>query len=133
LVSWLMPRGADRRLIACASYAVQIAGSLLFMLAGRNVPLLLLAAVLFGSGIGNATSLPPLIAQVEFAKEEVQRVISLIVALSQGVYAFAPAIFGAILASGPSGESNDTLFFAAAAGVQALAVACFAAGRRGSG
>jgi MFS family permease len=133
LVGWLMPRGADRRLIACASYAVQIAGSLLFMLAGRHVPLLLLAAVLFGSGIGNATSLPPLIAQVEFAKEEVQRVISLIVALSQGVYAFAPAIFGAILAPGSSGEANDTLFFVAAAGVQALAIACFAAGRRGSG
>jgi MFS family permease len=132
LVGWLMPRGADRRLIACASYAVQIAGSLLFLLAGRNVPLLLLAVVLFGSGIGNATSLPPLIAQVEFAKEEVQRVISLIVAVAQGTYAFAPAIFGAILAAGSQGGSSVTRFFAAAAGVQALAIACFWAGRFGA-
>ena len=28
LVGWLMPPGADRRLVACTSYAVQIAGSL---------------------------------------------------------------------------------------------------------
>ena len=27
LVGWLMPAGGDRRLIACASYVVQIAGS----------------------------------------------------------------------------------------------------------
>ena len=27
LVGWLMPAGADRRLVACASYVVQIAGS----------------------------------------------------------------------------------------------------------
>jgi hypothetical protein len=138
LVGWLMPRGADRRLIACASYAVQIAGSLLFMLAGRSVPLLLIAIALFGSGIGNATSLPPLIAQVEFVKDEVQRVISLIVAVAQGTYAFAPAVFGAILAFGPHGASagtaGATLFFAVAALVQGSAIVCFAAGRRrGSG
>jgi hypothetical protein len=129
LVGWLMPGGADRRLIACASYAVQGAGSLLFMLAGGNTPLLLIAIVLFGSGIGNATSLPPLIAQVEFVKDEVQRVISLIVALAQGPYAFAPAIFGAILASGFPGGAGDTVFFAVAAAVQVLAIACFWAGR----
>ncbi|MFA1637595.1 hypothetical protein ACDY95_29385, partial [Achromobacter ruhlandii] len=42
-------------------------------------------------GIGNATSLPPLIAQAEFAREDAARVVPLIVALSQGAYAFAPA------------------------------------------
>jgi len=131
IVGWLMPMGADRRLIACAAYAVQIAGSLLFMLGGTSVPLILLAVVLFGSGIGNATSLPPLIAQVEFVKEEVQRAISLIVAVAQGTYAFAPAFFGAILAFG-SGGPNATLFFAIAAAVQALAILCFWAGRRRS-
>lgn len=129
VVGWLMPMGADRRLIACAAYAVQIAGSLLFMVAGGNVPLILLAVVLFGSGIGNATSLPPLIAQVEFVKEEVQRAISLIVAVAQGTYAFAPAFFGAILVIGSDGP-NATLFFAIAAAVQGLAILCFLAGRR---
>ena len=37
-----------------------------------------------GSAFGNATSLPPLIAQVEFVKEDVQRVVALIVGIAQG-------------------------------------------------
>ena len=53
LVGWLMPADADRQLVACASYMVQIAGSVVFILAaGASVPLLLLGGVLFGSGIG---------------------------------------------------------------------------------
>jgi hypothetical protein len=58
--------------VACASYAVQIAGSIAFIAAtGTSALLLLLGAVLFGAGIGNATSLPPLIAQVEFPENRV--------------------------------------------------------------
>jgi MFS family permease len=135
VVGWVMPGGADRRLIACAGYAVQIIGSLLFILAGgTSVPVLLLGVVLFGSGIGNATSLPPLIAQVEFVKDEVQRVISLIVAVAQATYAFAPAFFGALLVWGSPAMPNATLFFAVVAVVQGLAIVCFWAGRsRASG
>lgn len=33
VVGWMMPVSADRRLVACASYGVQVAGSLLFLLA----------------------------------------------------------------------------------------------------
>jgi MFS family permease len=133
LVGWLMPAGADRRLVAAASYGVQIAGSLLFILAaGRSVPLLLLGIMLFGAGIGNATSLPPLIAQSEFAREDVARVIALIVASAQAAYAFAPAIFGALrtlpLARAAAGEAP--IFFVAAALIQAVAIACLLAGRR---
>jgi len=84
------------------------------------------AVLLFGAGIGNTTSLPPLIAQVEFAKEDVQRVVPLIVAIGQGTYAFAPAAFGALRALSPA---EATLVFAAAAIVQALAIAAFLAGR----
>jgi MFS family permease len=127
LVGWLMPIGADRRVVACVSYAVQIVGSLLFILAdGSSVTLLILGVVLFGSGIGNATSLPPLIAQVEFVRPEVQRVVALIVAGGQGTYAFAPAFFGAVLSLG----IGSTWFFALAALVQALAIATFWLGRR---
>ncbi len=95
VVGWSMPAGADRRLIACLSYAVQIAGATAFLLSsGDDVSLLILGVILFGAGIGNATSLPPLIAQVEFVKEDVSRVVPLIVAIGQGTYAFAPAVFG---------------------------------------
>jgi Major Facilitator Superfamily len=132
LVGWLMPVGADRRLIACVSYAVQIVGSIAFIAAaGANVPLLLLGVLLFGIGIGNATSLPPLIAQVEFVAGDVSRVVPLIVAIAQGTYAFAPAAFGLIRELGPAdAESGAAMpFFAAAALVQILAIGVFLAGR----
>jgi len=128
LVGWLMPPGSDRRLIACTSHVVQIAGSVaLILAAGSDVVLLVAGVLLFGFGIGNTTSLPPLIAQVEFAKVDVQRVVPLIVAIGQGTYAFAPAAFGALRALSPA---EATLVFAAAAVVQALAIAAFLAGRR---
>jgi hypothetical protein len=54
------------------------------------------------------------------------------VALSQASYAFAPAVFGAIrvLAPAANGAPEPALrFFAAAALIQAAALACFLAGR----
>jgi hypothetical protein len=58
-------------------------------------------------------------AQVEFVKDDVQRVVPLIVAIGQATYAFAPAAFGLIreFASpwGPtSAEAASWLFIAAA-------------------
>ncbi|WP_445487530.1 MFS transporter [Rhodopseudomonas sp. RCAM05734] len=132
LVGWLMPAGCDRRLVACASYGVQIAGSLAFLLAGGDsVPLLLLGIVLFGAGIGNATSLPPLIAQVEFVREDVPRVVPLIVAIGQATYAFAPAVFGLIRewAPGAGAAGAAPWLFVTAAIIQALAIAALLAGR----
>jgi Major Facilitator Superfamily len=129
-VGWLMPAGADRRLVACASYGVQAAGSLALILAGgASVPLLLAGVALFGIGIGNATSLPPLIAQTEFAKDDVPRVVALIVGLSQAGYAFAPAAFGLIRDLAPAG-SGPTAVFAAAALLQGAAIGAFLIGRR---
>jgi hypothetical protein len=128
LVGWLMPASSDRRLIACASLVAQIAGSIILMLAGGSEVVLLIAGVLlFGAGIGNTTSLPPLIAQVEFTRADVQRVVPLIVAIGQGTYAFAPAAFGALRALSPAAA---TWVFAAAAIVQFLAIAAFLVGRR---
>ncbi len=128
LLGWLMPPGGDRRLIASASHVVQIAGALALIFAGDHFVALLVAGVLlFGAGIGNTTSLPPLIAQAEFDKADVARVVPLIVALSQGLYAFAPAVFGAIRAL--PGHSS-TLVFVTAAILQVLAIAAFFAGRQ---
>jgi len=133
LVGWLMPPDADRRLVACISYAVQIAGSMaLLAAAGTHLPLLLLGVILFGSGIGNATSMPPLIAQTEFVREDVPRVVALIVGIAQGTFAFAPVVFGLIRELAPqttaSGEAPAVCI--AAALLQALAIAAFLAGRR---
>ena len=136
LVGWLMPVGADRRLFGCGSYLVQILGSLAFLFAaGENVPLLLLGVILFGAGIGNATSLPPLIAQVEFVKEDLVRVVPLIVAIGQATYAFAPAAFGLIRDFAPRWGSTSAgaapWLFVAAAMIQTLAaIALLAGGQR---
>src|SRR5205085_7727878 len=111
IVGWLVPAGADRRLVACISYAVQITGTLaLLIAAGTNIPVLLLVVLLFGVGIGNVTSMPPLIAQVEFVKDDVPRVVALVVAIGQATYSFAPAVFGLVREL-----SKGTYVFAAAA------------------
>lgn len=102
LLGLAMPIGADRRLVASTGYFAQVAGSLMFYLAaGQSVSLLIAGVILFGLGFGNASSLPPLIAQVEFTEEDVTRAVALVVGMSQGIYAFAPATFGVIRTFGP--------------------------------
>jgi MFS family permease len=96
-LGWLLPQGADRRRAVAANYALQICGTLLLLAAGgTSLPLLLLGVVLFGVGLGNSVSLPPLIAQQDFSPAETARVVALVTACSQASYAFAPAAFGAL-------------------------------------
>ena len=128
LVGWLMPQGSNRRLVACLSHLVQIAGVLApLFAAGADTVLLVAGVLLFGAGIGNTTSLPPLIAQVEFSKADAQRVVPLIVAIGQGTYAFAPAAFGWLRTLSPA---EGLPVFAAAALIQAAAIALFLVGRK---
>ena len=132
-IGWVMPADIDRRLVACASYAVQITGcAALAGAGGTSVPLLLVGVVLFGLGFGNGTWLPPLIAQIEFSGKDVPRVVALTVAISQGTYAFAPAVFGMVReltgAGVDSGAAPGLFVFAGI--VQGLAICAFLAGRR---
>jgi MFS family permease len=123
-IGWLMPVSADRRLIASASYGVQIIGTLMLLTTGgENAAAMVLGVLLFGLGIGNATSLPPLIAQAEFNKADVSRVVPLIVALSQATYALAPALFGM------ARTIFDPAVFILAMAIQFLAVIAFLTGR----
>ena len=131
IVGWVMPASADRRLVACASYGVQAVGSLLFILAaGSGGPWLFLGIALFGLGIGNATSLPPLIAQQEFSSAETARVVPLIVAIGQAGYAFAPAAFGLLRVHDGVDANGSALLFLCAAVIQLTAIGCIFAGRR---
>ena len=125
---WLMPSGADRRLWAAMSYTIQILGIGTLFLSGLQSPLIIIAGVLlFGFGIGNATSFPPLIAQVEFTKEEAARVVPLIVAMAQATYAFAPAAFGLIREALPMAIWPILLV---AALIKTLAIVIFLSARR---
>jgi hypothetical protein len=98
------------------------------------VPLLLAGVLLFGIGIGNTTSLPPLIAQAEFDPASVSRVVALIVAISQATYAFAPAAFGILrkmsdwTVDAPTGYGP--YLFIGAAILQLAAIGVLFSGRR---
>lgn len=115
----------DRRLAAAANFAVQIAGVLLLILSSGAVGLTL-GCVLFGLGIGNLTSLPPLIVQNEFEREDVATAVALIVAINQGVFAFAPAIIGAMREM----TTDYRQPFMLVAVIQLLAAAIILLGRR---
>lgn len=132
LFGWLMPPGADRRVVAALSYGVQIIGCLCLVsgLSG-NTSLAIAGVLLFGFGIGNATSLPPLIVQAEFPEIQVQKVVSLIVSTSQATFAFSPAIFGLLRDTGKSlNVAEGPALAIVTAFVFAIAVGCFLLGRR---
>lgn len=118
LLGLMLVPGADRRRVAIANAVLQASGSLVLLSAGASIPLLLLGCGLFGLGLGNTSSLPPLIVQGEFAPADVARAVALVTAVSQAGYAFAPAAFGLLR---DLGGGSGTLLFAAAALIQLLA------------
>jgi predicted MFS family arabinose efflux permease len=123
LMGWLVGNH-DRRVAAAANFSVQALGVFL-LVAGSDIATLALGCVLFGLGIGNLTSLPPLIVQQEFARGDVAAVVALVTALNQAVFAFAPAIFGALREM----TAAYSMPFALAAAVQLGAAATVLAGR----
>jgi MFS family permease len=131
LLGWLLPQGADRRLAASGNYGLQVLGSLALLLAGGgDVVLLLTGVVLFGLGLGNATSLPPLIVQAEFSPADAARAVALVTAVGQASYAFAPGAFGILRDLLPGATGGAPMLFLAAAGLQVAAAATLLLGRR---
>lgn len=117
----------DRRVAAAINFAVQILGVLLLVFGSGWMPLTA-GCILFGLGIGNLTSLPPLIAQKEFSRQDVLTVVALVVAINQAVFAFAPAIIGAIRDT----TSDYVLPFTLVACIQLLAATIVVLGRQPS-
>jgi len=115
----------DRRLAAAINFAVQIGGVLLLIFSSGWAGLTL-GCILFDLGIGNLTSFPLLIVQKEFDREDVVTAVALIVAINQGVFAFAPAIIGALHDT----TANYQLPFALIAVIQLLAAVIILLGRR---
>ena len=96
-VGLLLPPAIDRRRVGVLNFLLQALGcGILALAAGRPVALVA-GALLFGLGIGNLLSLPPLIAQAEWPPPEVAAVIALVTAVNQAMYAFGPGLFGAAL------------------------------------
>jgi predicted MFS family arabinose efflux permease len=88
-------RDDNRRRVAALNFLVQAAGTTLLTAAG-STPALVSGCVLFGLGVGNLVSLPPLIMQKEFAADDVGKAVALMVAITSAVLAFAPAVLGAV-------------------------------------
>ena len=84
----------DRRIAASANFAMQACGFVL--LASGGAEGVLVGCVLFGLGLGNLVSLPPLIVESEFDPVDAGRVVALAIAVNQGTFSFAPAVFGAL-------------------------------------
>lgn len=130
-IARLLGARADRRLAGAASDAVQALGTLILWAAGpEHLGFFILGTVLFGLAIGNATSLPPLIAHAEFAPTDVARVVARGVALSQLLYACAPPVLARLILGGSAAESSFScatgVFFAVIFSLQALAATCLA-------
>jgi len=83
----------DRRVVALGNFLVQAAGTAL-LAANPSAQMLFLGCILFGLGVGNLVSLPGLIVQQEFPQQHFSRVVGLIVAINQFVFAFGPGLLG---------------------------------------
>jgi MFS family permease len=81
----------NRRAVASVNFVMQAFG-IAILAAGTERSLLYLGCLLFGAGVGNATSLPGLIVQQEFPKHHFARIVSLVVAINQFSFAFGPAL-----------------------------------------
>ena len=123
ILGWMLD-GRDRRMAASLNFALQACGTVL-LTSGSGAITLVCGCVLFGLGVGNLISLPPLIAHKEFAAGDVGRVVALITAINQTVFAFAPAILGVLRDL----EGGYTLAFGIAACVQVAASVMIVASR----
>jgi hypothetical protein len=81
------------------------------------------SVVLFGLGVGNAISVPPVIANLEFSKGDAARAVALIVAISQGAYAIAPAVFGLFRELW-----SDQIIFVVSVAIQVAAIVAYLLG-----
>lgn len=84
----------DRRYAAAGNFALQACGFLLISAGGAEAALI--GCVLFGLGLGNLVSLPPLIVEREFDVADAGRVVALTIAINQATFSFAPGVFGAL-------------------------------------
>jgi len=123
LLGWLLGEH-DRRHAAAANFLIQSVGVGLLCLS-KTVPSLLVGCVFFGLGLGNAATLPALIAQMEFRPPDVTTVVALVIAINQAIFALSPAILGALR----QGSANYTLSFAIACALQITAAFIILVGR----
>jgi MFS family permease len=93
-----VPMGAladrlDRRTIAALNFLLQVAGLVLLVLDGSSA-VMYGGCILFGFGVGNTITLPGLLVESEFPREQFASIVSVVTATNQVAFAFAPALVG---------------------------------------
>ena len=91
---FVIDRG-NPRIATTLTLAVQIVGVVL-LARTASAGGLYVGSLLFGLGVGNLVTLPSLILQREWAREEFAGLISLTLAISQFTFAFGPAAIGIV-------------------------------------
>jgi predicted MFS family arabinose efflux permease len=125
-----VPMGAladrlDRRTIAALNFLLQSTGLGLLGL-GSSTAMAYAGCVLFGFGVGNVITLPGLLIESEFPREQFAGLVSVVTATNQVAFAFAPALVGILRdATGSYGVS-----LTACATADLLAAAVITVGRR---
>jgi len=114
----------DRRVLTSINFAAQAGGAALLAF-GSSLAALLAGCVLLGLGVGNIVSLPPLVAQVEFNRADIPRIMGLVTAVNQALFAFAPGVIGAV----HDAFGGYVVPFAFAAAIQSLAAVVILLGR----
>jgi hypothetical protein len=85
----------DPRLAAAGVAALQ-AGGLALILAPPSPGWLYTGSVLYGLGVGNMISLPPIVVHAEYPAAAFLRAVTLGTAVYQLTFAFAPGVFGLV-------------------------------------
>jgi predicted MFS family arabinose efflux permease len=93
-----VPMGAladrlNRRTIAGLNFLLQATGLVLLVLGSSSV-VVYAGCVLFGFGVGNTITLPGLLVESEFPREQFASIVSVVTATNQVAFAFAPALVG---------------------------------------
>jgi MFS family permease len=89
----------NRRVVAALNFVMQAFG-IGILAATTERSMLYLGCLLFGAGVGNATSLPGLIVQQQFPKQHFARIVSLVVAINQFSFAFGPTLLAQLQHAG---------------------------------
>ena len=85
----------NRRVVACATLLIQLAGLALLARTPSAVGVYA-GCVLFGLGVGNMTTLPGLIVAVEWPREHFSGLVGLVIGINQLTFAFGPTLVGIV-------------------------------------
>jgi MFS family permease len=115
----------DQRIVSAVSFLSQSV-ALIVLLSATNSTVIFGCCALFGFSVGNLITLPALIVQREYPPQAFGVLVSLLTAVTQVAYSFGPGVVGLLR----DASGGYTLPFVMGLGLQVIAAALIASGRR---